>query len=201
MENKLNQMLYKSQKKVGYIFGSFLLYLSFINYFTSYFFYKVSIVSTETLLYSFQLIQALIFFWTVVKGKEKLKRTLQITLILIDGILTLLMSIEKIYMSLSLLIFGSMLLLHYNLFDFKKLKILSFILLIIIIIIFSYDEFVSPINTYRENPQKLVNSTIVIIKNITSILSNVMFVAFFLILFPSIYIEQRQYYETKENTN
>lgn len=49
MKETLNLMLYKGQKRIGLIFGFFLIYLSITNYFVSYFIYKVHFLSLETL--------------------------------------------------------------------------------------------------------------------------------------------------------
>lgn len=193
----IENLKYRVQRRIGIIFGIFLLYLTFRNYFVSFVFYKNSLFSFENFVYSFQLIQAIIFFWTIRPKIPRLKRTLQIFIILIDGFLTLIMSPTQIFMGLSLLIFGCLLLLQYDFFESKKINYVIIIILLLVTAIASFNSF-SP-NTLAENPNvysKIQDPHHIFVYKIWLTIDRVVFVALFLILFPSIYIDQVGFFKS-----
>lgn len=193
----IENLKYRVQKRIGIIFGIYLIYLTIGNYLVSFVFYKNPFFSLATFLYSFQLIQAMIFFWTIRPKKHGFKRMIQILIILIDGFLTLIMSPTQIFMGLSLLIFGCLLLLQYDFFESKKINYVIIAILLIVTAIASINSFSQ--NSLAENPDiysKIQDPHHIFIYKIWGTIDRVMFVALFLILFPSIYIDQIGFFKS-----
>jgi len=186
---------FRIQKRIGFIFFSFIVLLLIMNIFNEIFTLGY-LLSGTGLFYKFLLLlEAIIFFWTTKDGHLKTKRIVQIVFILLNGVMTLYSDINQIYFGLSFLIFGSLLILQYDLFEHRHINYIILIALLLVctvfIINFYFQEEPSTggIASEIEDPAKLY------VYKITSIIMRVIFIALFLILFPSIYIDQSNFYK------
>lgn len=203
-QNKLSQndqysnqnIKFKIQKRIGFIFSIFIILLIFINLFYEiYAFGKIK--HTLVLFYNLVLlIQSLIFFWTTRKGHFKIKRILQILFIYLDGLLTIFSDVNQVYFGISFLIFGSLLIMQYDLFEHRYINYIIFALLILVSTMFIYNYYfleqpsAGSIGSEIEDLHKLKAY------KITNVIVRVLFIALFLLLFSSIYIDQINFFKT-----
>lgn len=190
---------FRIQKRIGYIFSFYIIFLIIINTFNELYIFGGLVFLRSIIFKIIMLFEAVIFFWTTKKGLPKVKRFLQTILILLNGLLTLFSDITQIYFGLSFLIFGSLLLLQYDLFEYKFINYIIFIALLLVSAVFIYNFY------FQESPssggllsevEQLKDPIKLIVYKTISIISRTTFIALFLILFPSIYIDQANFFKT-----
>ncbi|HPC39152.1 MAG TPA: hypothetical protein PLF21_07550, partial [Exilispira sp.] len=127
---------FRIQKRIGFIFFSFIVLLLIMNIFNEIFTLGY-LLSGTGLFYKFLLLlEAIIFFWTTKDGHLKTKRIVQIVFILLNGVMTLYSDINQIYFGLSFLIFGSLLILQYDLFEHRYINYIILIALLLVCTVF-----------------------------------------------------------------
>jgi len=113
--------------------------------------------------------------------------------------LTLFSDVNQVYIGLSFLIFGSLLLLQYDLFEYKVINYIVFIALLLVSAVFIYNFYftqspssggiLSEVEELQDPFKLLFYKTI-------SVIIRIAFIGLFLILFPSIYIDQVNFFKT-----
>jgi len=193
--NKISfeNLKFRIQKRIGYIFFGFILFMIFLNLFNTIF--LVGEINKYAIIYQVVLfIEAIIYLWTTRKGHSRIKRIIQILFIILNGLLTLYSDIDQIYFALSFLVFGALIILQYDLFEHRYINYIIFIIIILVSAVFISQYYfveeqssgtVAPLIT---DPGKLS------VYNIIGIITRLMFISLFLVLFPSIYIDQAKFF-------
>lgn len=186
---------YRIQKRIGYIFSIFLIILIIINLFNELVIFGKPQSGLAIFYKIFMLIEAILFYWSTKKGKVKLKRFFQFFFILANGILTLFSDINNVYFGISFLIFGSLLMLQYDLFEHRYINYIIFGLLLFVCAVFIYNFYFQLEPNSGGYTSLIEDSGKLHIYKIINIIMRVIFIALFLILFPSIYIDQANFYK------
>lgn len=186
---------YNTQKRIGYIFAGFTLWLFIVNIFNALVIFKPEDIVADLLIYSFLLVQSIIFFWTTSKKHVTTKRFIQFLIIMMDGFLTLFTNADQFYYAICLLIFGCLIFLQYDFFLQRKFNTIIIVIILIISSIFIYNRVFGPAmvpySSITIADKRLAN-----IYKISKAVNDIIFVTLFLILFPSIYIDQVKFYQS-----
>ncbi|HNV43581.1 MAG TPA: hypothetical protein PKH20_02395, partial [Exilispira sp.] len=186
---------YNTQKRIGYIFAGFTLWLFIVNIFNALVIFKPEDIVADLLIYSFLFIQSIIFFWTTSKKHVTTKRFIQFLIIMMDGFLTLFTNADQFYYAICLLIFGCLIFLQYDFFLQRKFNTIIIVIILIISSIFIYNRVFGPAmvpySSITIADKRLAN-----IYKISKAVNDIIFVTLFLILFPSIYIDQVKFYQS-----
>ncbi|MFN3411179.1 MAG: ATP-binding protein [Exilispira sp.] len=186
---------FRIQKRIGYIFSIFIIIVIILNIFNEINVFGKILLNIGLIYKLIMLIEAIIFYLTTKKGHVKIKRILQIFFILLNGILTLYSDINQIYFGLSFLIFGSLLILQYDLFEHKIANYIILSLLFLICLAFIYNYYFQPVPNSGGILSEIKDPLKLHTYKIINIISRLIFIALFLTLFPSIYIDQANFYK------
>lgn len=186
---------YNTQKRIGYIFAGFTLWLFIVNIFNALVIFKPEDIVADLLIYSFLLVQSIIFFWTTSKKHVTTKRFIQFLIIMMDGFLTLFTSADQFYYAICLLIFGCLIFLQYDFFLQRKFNTIIIVIILIISSIFIYNRIFGPAMVPYSSTT-IADKRLANIYKISKAVNDIIFVTLFLILFPSIYIDQVKFYQS-----
>lgn len=187
---------FKIQKRIGYIFSAFIVSILIVNTINEIYLFG-EILLNIAIFYKFVLfIEAIIFFWSTKPGKVKIKRILQISFIFLNGILTLFSDVNQVYVGLSFLIFGSLLVLQYDFFEnHRYINYIIFLLLVFVAGVFIYNYYFQEAPSTKGFVEEIDDPVKLHTYKITMIVLRLIFIVIFLILFPSIYIDQINFYK------